>query len=155
LAPTLAPSGRRTGATSVHTPHALAIINANIPVMINASIGKIFADNIGCVISMKNSVICIWFAIVWNVSAAIRRIIIGSISANPFTKLSQYSVNVISFSARYITSVTARHIICATTRLPVTQATTTSTSIGTRKLNMLPSCSPSPSSILYFLLASL
>ena len=61
--------------------------------------------------------------------------IIGNISAKPFTKLSQYSVNVISFSARYITNVTARHTTCATTRLPVTHATTTSTSIGIRKLN--------------------
>ena len=117
----------------------MAIINANIPVMINANIGNILADNIGCVRSIKNSVICILLAIVWKVSAAIRRMIIGNISAKPFTKLSQYSVNVISFSARYITNVTARHTICATTRFPVTHATTTSTSIGIRKLRILPS----------------
>ena len=156
FAPTLAPSGSSTGATSVQTPQALAIMKASRPTMMKVIIGNIVPDIIGLHTSTKNSVICISLAIFWKVSAAISRMMIGSISEKPFTKVSQNSEKVMIFPAMYITMQTRMAMTAATTRSPVATAMPTRIASGRMKYRtLLPSSSPYSDARLYFLLASL
>lgn len=111
--------------------------------MINVIIGKTLPAMKGLQRSTKNSVICISLAIFWNVSAEISNIMIGNISENPFTKVSQNSENVMIFPAIYNTIETRIAIIAATTKSPVATAIPTSTASGIMKNHTLrPSSSP-------------
>ena len=124
--------------------------------MINVIIGNTLPAINGLHKSTKNSVIFISLAIFWNVSADISKMIIGSISENPFTNVSQNSENVIILPAIYNTIETIIAITAATTRSPVATATPTSIASGMMKYHtLLPSSSPYSEPILYFLLISL
>ena len=124
--------------------------------MINAIIGNTAPDMIGLHKSTKNSVISISLAIFWKVNAETNRIMIGSISAKPFTNVSQNSEKVMIFAPIYNTMQTKIAIIAAMTRSPVTTAMPTNIASGMIKnQTLLPSSSPYSEPMLYFLLTSL